>query len=341
MLKQPKVNGGLRLVDLTAKYYSSIAQWVLTKNEALLHHLCENCLCPKDFNIWLCNTHFKDSMDVICGDTWWSGVHQAWCRINFHEPHSYSAVLNQVLWFNSHVKIAGKMCCNKQLIERGVLTISDLMMDDLIMNVNQLVDRFPEMSWLEWYSLMNAIPKKWKNIILNKVNVSLQHSMLYSEVVNRKKVTALLFRKQTYNCCALFDVLNSWNKVLATPITMEEFEDAFKIFPKITISAKLHDFQLRLLHKRLPTNRELMKWKIKHSDKCHFCDETDSITHLIFYCDKVKALWETLKDWILTNQYALASEIELSMNTILTNRVHPKPGNIINLFVLVFKQLIY
>ena len=51
------------------------------------------------------------------------------------------------------------MCCNKQLIERGVLTISDLMMDDLIMNANQLVDQFPEMSWLEWYSLINAIPK--------------------------------------------------------------------------------------------------------------------------------------------------------------------------------------
>ena len=52
------------------------------------------------------------------------------------------------------------------------------------------------------------------------------------------------------------------------PMTDEEFLNALHEIKKVTISAKLRDFQFRLSHKRIPTNKELARWKIKTSDQC-------------------------------------------------------------------------
>ena len=60
---------------------------------------------------------------------------------------------------------------------------------------------------------------------------------------------------------------------------------AILAYQKVTISTKLRDFQYRLLHKKIPTNKELCWWKIKSYDMCPWCQELDSIKHMLFECN--------------------------------------------------------
>ena len=48
---------------------------------------------------------------------------------------------------------------------------------------------------------------------------------------------------------------------------------------------KLKEFNFKVLHGILPCNRNLMRWKIRHDDKCDVCGQTQSIEHLFIVAD--------------------------------------------------------
>ena len=88
------------------------------------------------------------------------------------------------------------------------------------------------------------------------------------------------------NPCAFFDSYNNWNKLFETELSVVRFEKAYVNISKITISTKLRDFQFRLLHKCIPSNRELHRWKIKTSSKW------------LYTCGIVQDMWGKLFDYI-------------------------------------------
>ena len=67
------------------------------------------------------------------------------------------------------------------------------------------------------------------------------------------------------------DSYNSWNRACdidQTQFSIKIFEQSFQNMYKITNVVKLRDFQYRLLHKRVPSKKELFRWKIKKSYQC-------------------------------------------------------------------------
>ena len=68
--------------------------------------------------------------------------------------------------------------------------------------------------------------------------------------------------------CIFMDAYNAWQRYIDEIMTVDVFERAFTDMKKLTISTKLRDFQYRLLHKRLPTNHELYRWKLKNTEMC-------------------------------------------------------------------------
>ena len=78
----------------------------------------------------------------------------------------------------------------------------------------------------------------------------------------------------------------------------------------------MQDFQYRLLHKKLPSNQELHRWKIKNSAKLKFCDEDDSISRLLFECTKIKTIWNIWEEFIY-DKYTITVKVDKSI--IATN----------------------
>ena len=107
---------------------------------------------------------------------------------------------------------------------------------------------------------------------------------------------------------------------------------------KITNITKLRDYQFRLYHKKIPTNKELKKWKIVNSSVCNFCNEEDNIEHFLFECQVIKTLWSDWKKEI-ENQFQIKATINLTR--IVLNDFVPRTNSIVNLLGLVMKQCVY
>ena len=43
-------------------------------------------------------------------------------------------------------------------------------------------------------------------------------------------------------------------------------------------------------------NHNLYKWKKRQDDKCHLCNVTEDVTHLLFECRYAKVIWDKIND---------------------------------------------
>ena len=74
---------------------------------------------------------------------------------------------------------------------------------------------------------------------------------------------------------------------------------AYLLTRQCTNSSRLIEFQLKLLHRRIPTNSFLQKIGLKESGKCSFCGvELETLTHLFWDCDETQCFWSKVVVWL-------------------------------------------
>ena len=74
---------------------------------------------------------------------------------------------------------------------------------------------------------------------------------------------------------------------------------AYLLTRQCTNSSRLIEFQLKLLHRRIPTNSFLQKIGLKESGKCSFCGvELETLTHLFWDCDETQCFWSKVVAWL-------------------------------------------
>ena len=78
----------------------------------------------------------------------------------------------------------------------------------------------------------------------------------------------------------------NWKKVYMVPIFS-------------SIDTKLRNFQFKFLHRIIPTNKSLFKYKLVNSNICDICNmNIDSIKHLFWECPHVQHFWNELKNYL-------------------------------------------
>ena len=76
----------------------------------------------------------------------------------------------------------------------------------------------------------------------------------------------------------------------------------FKKIYKTTTDPQLKWFQIRVIHRLIPTNRFLHIRKIKDSPTCTFgCNLEETLSHLLYKCPKVELFWNQILIWIKAN----------------------------------------
>lgn len=107
---------------------------------------------------------------------------------------------------------------------------------------------------------------------------------------------------------------------------------------KTTKNTALQYLQYRILHRILTTNSYLFKIKYAQSDKCTFCQTlSETLEHLLYQCDKITELWESIKDWILNK---MNIRLEITKETVILGTTN-RSDKIINWLILIVKQYIY
>ena len=126
----PYEMSGLKMQDLRLKDQALKCKWVQISRfieNSLLNQLfqCFSPLAPNEF--WQCNISPKDCVKWFPKGNLCFDVIKAWSHINFHRPTSSKQILHQILWFNSHIKEAGKPLMFDKWAKQGVNSISDLL----------------------------------------------------------------------------------------------------------------------------------------------------------------------------------------------------------------------
>ena len=60
---------------------------------------------------------------------------------------------------------------------------------------------------------------------------------------------------------------------------------------------KLKEFQFKLIHRIIVTNKELFRFGIKPDDKCLYCGDKDSIEHTFIECPFTKTFVQKVIQW--------------------------------------------
>ena len=300
----------------------------------MLKHLLPPYL-GNDF--WSCTINLTD-IELVVSDMppFWADVVRAWfyftwqtCQIKMRND-----VLQQIIWFNSNIKVNNKWLSKISAIESGLLRVRDIVdTNGNFIPYNQLTgDVKVQLTWLDYAQICSAIPQNWTKLMKDKVDVQ-EHVNIYEFMSNHinKKVT-YVYNKLTDQNDSFEASLTKLNKIIK--VEREEYLKAFRQIPVLTNVTLYRNFQYRVLHRIIFTNDRLYYWKKVPSQKCGYCEcPKQTFQHLFFECIRVQTFWKELMEFV---QVDLELDLpQLTLKKIILNRYNEQNDTCISNFLLL------
>jgi len=261
----------------------------------------------------------------------YEGRYMKWnCTTNFKD---------EIIWLNSCIRINNMPIINNKCIQRGVLKVSDLMIDGIMfVTFDEFVLKYGNViNFMEFNSIVSAI-----NAGIRVANAS-NAQLLYNPLNTDMLISCKKPQKYAYNYMCnlnadniLSDLCVKWNNVLMPFQDMNEplLSKHFINIGKITVSVRHRNFIYKYLHMKLYLNPVLQTMNIKDTDKCSFCDiNVESINHLFYDCRYSMELWAYIKMFCY-NRFKY--ELDVSNPTILMPSVSFSPVIQLIMFVTIY-----
>ena len=159
------------------------------------------------------------------------------------------------------------------------------------------------------------------------------------QIVSIKRVPKAIYNKEI-DIISKFPI-KAFNKhsTFLNNLNQEMYGEAFSIMYRCTRSTKLKDFQFRLLHMALITNKELFLFKISTSDRCTFCKTAkEDIYHTLVHCKFSKRIWAYLQTYMSEKT---GITLQFSDNDIILGSNFFPFFQLYNHILLLTKQYLY
>ena len=258
---------------------------------------------------------------------------------SYKETHisTPSNVLNEIIWNNKFICIGGKPLFKNKIAKKGIIKLCDLLNDtgklktwDVLKNEN--------ITMAEYFLLMSVfdtIPLEWKTILKQQLQTAHANTSDFEDVAFPTSSRVLYW-----------DLVK---KIEITPTSKCKYEELFPttdlpwqeiyLLPRsVTVDTKTREFQYKLLHRIIFTNKALYKMGIVSSTMCTFCEKfEESIEHLFIYCEITSSFWLSVTEWLknyFTNLHNLSA-------TNITFGFFRKDFLLLNHIVILCKQVIF
>ena len=161
ILHNSKENGGLNLVNIVKKDIALKATWpqILYQEKdyaELVYSIMRVSFLGED--IWRCTLEPQDVPTLKIKEQFWQDVLESWGHYNAH--YSFR-IENQFLWYNSRIKIRGRIFCWKDAYIGGLKYVHQLFDSGVFKSNEALIQEFGLTS-MRINSLKSALPKEWK-----------------------------------------------------------------------------------------------------------------------------------------------------------------------------------
>ena len=332
-----KTDGGAGLVDIEQRESALKMKWVTLLSKTpdlceLVYKLMEN---PIGDLIWKVNLLGKDRKNLCKKTNFWKGILHDWLTLANKQPTCKKEVQEQILWFNSKIKIDNKVIFNEVLYKAGINQIKDLISEngDFLPQSELEKKTQKQVAFTIILGIREAIDPEWK-VMLKQKNSEKGKQHLYDKLGETKQsVSKTLYRLLKENENLLNQKCEKMNAECDTLYDSKEMADMVRKINAITISVKLRSFQYRFLMNAVLTNTHLFKYKIVQNDRCSFCNiDRETRKHLFFDCPYVRYLWKDIED-----KY----NCKLNFEKIVTNIVNLNPKHPLNTVILMVKYYIY
>ena len=155
-----------------------------------------------------------------------------------------------------------------------------------------------DVNFLEYLSLVKAIPKAWlKRIVNNDCDCVSQVSNVMDKLKNNvmKLKSKKIYWKYLEKIVRQPSAIQHW--ISEFPFFHDN--DFAEIFSNAynTGDVKLQSFQYKILNRIFACNYMLNKWGIANSAKCTYCEDIDTLEHYFYYCEHCQEFWKGITQW--------------------------------------------
>ena len=341
-------NGGFGLANIRIRDIALKVEWIrrLHSQEmdpvlTMLAYWHINAMIKCEL-LWECNFNENDCELFACTSLFWKSVLQAWATVNYHEPSDHSQIANQIIWYNSHIKVENKFLLIPQMYESGIFYLKDLLNKGKFMKVEQLNECYNiKVNMMAYNQLISAIPRTWKmSYILGE---DTEYCSLYQELIEKPKWSQVIYQKiiksKGGKDGTVLKATTVLSRNLKMPILTQEIQKAFRNIKKTTDIAKYRSFQHRLLHNVVYLNNRLVYLGISDTNQCYYCKQAkEEPMHFFWECQKASEIWRGIRMYIIEMYKA---EPNLSVKLVMLNTVDDNPYSFINLIVCITKQMLF
>ena len=337
--------GGMKMLDLKSFCTAAKAVWCQrlykSKNETWT-------ILPKTYmdqsvlNLLMCMNVEKETHLPLKLPQFYKEAILSWhsCGGGSKAPQSVAEIRKQLLWGNKFIQTKNKTLFYKNWHKSNINFIDDLL--DETGNLKSSKDIFNKMqgcnraNWLiEYATILKSIPQAWKNSLKN-VDMKLKvkkgmHKHIFDLPVKIKDYYTILTNKikeKSY-------IEKYWNDVIPNKPTWCEI---WKLRIQTQVDKKLSEFHYKLIHKILPSQENLHKWKLSDSQYCRFgCHSVENYNHMFLLCPRLKPLILKLNQIFEKIGFTL----KLTYKTLLFGHkiAYPAYGPLNNLLSYIFHAI--
>ena len=344
ILQNPKKEGGLNLVNLTNKDKALKATWpqILSNEQdyAQMVYGIMRCSSLKE-NIWRCRIHPTDVASMKFNSLFWREALMCWCEYNYYRN---TRTENQIIWYNSNIKVGGKLIWWRDLYESGLIFVHQLFSNRRFKTIDEMQEEF-SISVMRYNSLKRAVCKEYKEYFtgMDKLSYMPLPPHNYDLCINvfKGNLSRIVYASLMDDVMIIHSKFLKWRQDLGQDFSagIVDFGLLHKDIFCVTNVPKYRSFQYRLLQRGLVTNVQLFKWGILPHQECHFCkNEAETIIHLMVHCEIVQEIWSGIGIFI---EQKFHTQVTLSPENIIFNRIVKKKDHVANLICLITKQYIY
>ena len=306
-------NGGLNMVDLESKLESVKASWIpkilaSTDTWSFYGNYLLNKLCSNNGVVKMNFTNIEQFIYLKKFPKFYQEAITSFTKSKPNiKPTNNLDILNNVIWGNRFFTLkprknqSPKCIFFKQWIDSGIIYVKDLKIRNsnldetyLYQNVNNKTNIIQQI----FYTKLALKP--YIQLIQNNNPENNHHSFETPPLYNMQSqsqtidISKLNSKSLYYNLVTQKTVKPYQEVVWETYFEVQNinFKSIYKNKIKNIKEKKLSEFNFKVLHRILPCNDNLKKWKIQNYSFCEICQTKHDIPHLLYYCRKAQSVWD-------------------------------------------------
>lgn len=293
--------GGLKMINLHAFINSLKATWIRR--------------WIKDENAW--QTVIKDKIDInkildfganyaksvtkLINNQFWIDVLNSYSDIlNSYQQNSTEFTMASPVFHNNKIKVGGIPIYIKSWYDRGITFVNDFFDESgNFYSQTEFEKKYGlKSNFIQFHGIRQAIREFFRKSNVENMDKKLQYPLL--------PATVIPFLCSNKGCKDFYETLNRNNE---KPTSQNKWINIYDIeentWPEIysspfhqKLSSTMQWFQFRINHRLLPTKKYLHTIKACQSPLCTFCQEEETITHMLWSCPESQALINEFRRWL-------------------------------------------